>query len=42
MTVEPPSPQLKADFKKIGDTMTTEWLKSAGSDGKAIIDAFHK
>ncbi len=42
MTVEPPSPQLKADFKKIGDTMTAEWLKSAGPDGKAIIDAFHK
>lgn len=42
MTVSAPSPQLKADFKKIGETMTQEWLKTAGPDGKAIVDAFHK
>ena len=30
MNVAPPSAQLKADFKKIGDTMTDEWLKTAG------------
>ncbi|MGE5097331.1 MAG: TRAP transporter substrate-binding protein [Betaproteobacteria bacterium] len=41
MTVQPPSPQLKADFRKIGETMTQEWLKTAGPDGKAIVDAFH-
>lgn len=42
MVVSPPSPQLKADFKKIGEQMTGEWLKTAGPDGKAIVDAFHK
>ena len=42
MTVQPPSPQLKADLKKIGDTMTAEWVKSAGPDGQAIIDAYRK
>ncbi len=42
MNVQPPSAQLKADFKKIGDTMTAEWLKSAGADGQAIVDAFRK
>jgi len=42
MTVQPPSAQLKADFKKIGDTMTEEWLKNAGADGKAVVDAFRK
>jgi TRAP-type transport system periplasmic protein len=42
MNVAAPSAQLKADFKKVGDTMTQEWLKSAGADGKAIIDAYRK
>jgi TRAP-type transport system periplasmic protein len=42
MTVSPPSPQLKADFQKIGATMTEEWTKSAGADGKAIIEAYKK
>lgn len=42
MNVQPPSAQLKADFQKIGATMTEEWLKTAGPDGKAIVDAFRK
>jgi TRAP-type C4-dicarboxylate transport system substrate-binding protein len=42
MNVAAPSAQLKADFQKIGATMTEEWLKSAGADGKAIVDAFRK
>jgi TRAP-type C4-dicarboxylate transport system substrate-binding protein len=42
MNVAAPSAQLKADFKKIGDTMTGEWLKTAGSDGQAIVDAYRK
>ncbi|HUP30582.1 MAG TPA: TRAP transporter substrate-binding protein [Usitatibacter sp.] len=42
MTVSPPSAQLKADFEKIGATMTEEWLKTAGADGKAIVDAYRK
>jgi TRAP-type C4-dicarboxylate transport system substrate-binding protein len=42
MTVGPPSAQLKSDLKKIGDTMTADWVKSAGADGQAIVDAFRK
>jgi TRAP-type C4-dicarboxylate transport system substrate-binding protein len=42
MNVSLPSPQLKADFKKIGDTMTAEWMKTAGADGQAIVDAYRK
>jgi TRAP-type C4-dicarboxylate transport system substrate-binding protein len=42
MNVSPPSPQLEADFKKVGRTMTDEWLKTAGADGKAILDAYRK
>ncbi len=42
MTVEPPSPALKADLAKIGETMTNDWLAKAGDDGKAIIEAFRK
>jgi TRAP-type transport system periplasmic protein len=42
MNVTPPSAQLKSDFQKIGATITEEWLKSAGPDGKAIIDAYRK
>ncbi|MBI4291714.1 MAG: TRAP transporter substrate-binding protein [Betaproteobacteria bacterium] len=42
MNVASPSPRLKADFKKIGDTMAAEWLKTAGADGKAIVDAYRK
>ena len=42
MNIAEPSAQLKADFKKIGDTMTGEWLKTAGPDGQAIVDAYRK
>jgi TRAP-type C4-dicarboxylate transport system substrate-binding protein len=42
MNVSPPSAQLKGDFQKIGATMTEEWLKTAGADGKAIVDAYRK
>jgi TRAP-type transport system periplasmic protein len=42
MTVAPPSRALKADLKKIGDTMTADWVKSAGADGQAIVDAYRK
>ena len=42
MLVAPPSTQLKGEFKKIGETMTGEWLKTAGADGQAIIDAYRK
>ena len=42
MTIVPPSAQLKADMKKVGDTMLTEWLDKAGPEGKALVDAYRK
>lgn len=42
MNVMPPSAQLKADMKKVGDVMLQEWLEKAAPDGKALIDAFNK
>jgi TRAP-type C4-dicarboxylate transport system substrate-binding protein len=42
MTILPPSPQLKADMKKVGDTMLKEWLEKAGPEGQAVVDAFKK
>ena len=41
MTVAPPSEQLTDDFLKVGETITNEWLKQAGDDGKAILDAYN-
>jgi TRAP-type C4-dicarboxylate transport system substrate-binding protein len=42
MTVAPPAPALAAELKKIGETMTAEWVKQAGADGQAIVDAYRK
>lgn len=42
MTVSPPAAQLKADFKKVGETMAGEWSALAGADGKAVLDAYRK
>jgi len=42
MTIQPPTAQLKADMKKVGDTMLKEWLDKAGPEGKALVDAFNK
>jgi len=40
MTVSAPGDSLKNELKAFGETMTGEWLESAGDDGKAIIDAY--
>jgi TRAP-type C4-dicarboxylate transport system substrate-binding protein len=42
MQILPPSPQLKADMKKVGDTMLKEWLDKAGPEGKQLVDAYRK
>lgn len=42
MTVEAPSPALAAGFKKYGETLTADWLRRAGADGQAIVDAYRK
>lgn len=41
MTVGPASDQMVGELKAIGVTMTSEWLKAAGADGQAIVDAFN-
>jgi len=42
MQVLAPSAQLKADLKKVGDTMLKEWLEKAGPEGKALVDAYQR
>lgn len=42
MHVAPPSARLKSDFRKVGETMTKEWLQAAGPDGRAIVAAYRK
>lgn len=42
MIVGAGSPQLVSDFKKIGLTMTADWIGQTGAEGQAIIDAYRK
>ena len=42
MQVLPPSPQLKADMAKVGETMLKEWADKAGAEGQQLIDAYRK
>lgn len=42
MEILPPSPQLKADLQKVGETMLKEWLDKAGPDGQALLNAYRK
>jgi TRAP-type C4-dicarboxylate transport system substrate-binding protein len=42
MNIVEPSTQLKADLKKVGDTMLNDWITKAGADGKAVVDAYRK
>jgi TRAP-type C4-dicarboxylate transport system substrate-binding protein len=42
MKVNAPSPALAAGFKKAGETLTADWLKKAGTEGQAIVDAYKK
>lgn len=41
MKVDPDSDGLKKELKAIGERMTADWVKLAGADGKAVVDAFH-
>ena len=42
MKVLKPSPVLEASFKKLGEQLTADWLKKAGAEGQAVIDAYKK
>jgi len=39
MTVQPPGPEL-AEGLKIGEQLTADWLKNAGEEGQAVLDAY--
>jgi TRAP-type transport system periplasmic protein len=42
MTIHKPSAKLQADLKQVGQVMQADWLKKAGPEGQAIIDAYRK
>ena len=42
MKVQPPGPELAAGLKKYGEALTADWLKKAGADGQAVVEAYKK
>ena len=42
MVIVTPSAELMTGLKEIGKQMTADWAKKAGTDGKAILDAYMK
>lgn len=40
MSITQPSAELRQALSAIGETMTAEWIKAAGADGQAIVDAY--
>lgn len=40
MTVAQPSDSVKKELAAIGEVMTADWIKSAGPEGQAVIDAY--
>ena len=42
MKVLKPSKALEDGFRKIGEQLTADWLKKAGADGQAVVDAYRK
>ena len=42
MKVQAPTPALASGFKKVGEQLTADWLKKAGGDGQAIVEAYKK
>jgi TRAP-type C4-dicarboxylate transport system substrate-binding protein len=42
MKVQAPSDALATGFKKVGEQLTQDWLRKAGADGQAIVDAYKK
>jgi TRAP-type C4-dicarboxylate transport system substrate-binding protein len=42
MTLQPPSPALSADLRKVGAVMLTDWEKKAGAQGTELIANYRK
>ena len=42
MKIMPSPAKLTSDFRQVGGIMLDDWLKRAGPEGKAVVDAFRK
>ncbi len=42
MSINQPNDDVKKALAAIGETMTAEWIKAAGPEGQAIVDAYRK
>ena len=42
MKVLKPSAELQTGFRKIGEQLTADWLKRAGAEGQAVVEAYKK
>jgi TRAP-type C4-dicarboxylate transport system substrate-binding protein len=42
MKVQKASPELQAGFRKVGEQLTADWIKRAGAEGQAVIEAYKK
>jgi len=42
MKVLPPGAELKSGLQKVGEQLTQDWLKKAGAEGAAIVEAYKK
>jgi TRAP-type transport system periplasmic protein len=42
MTVDRSSAALKRELKAIGDRMAADWVKAAGADGQAVLEAYRQ
>jgi TRAP-type transport system periplasmic protein len=42
MKIAQPSDSLRKELMAIGETMTGDWLKTAGAEGQGIVDTFRK
>jgi TRAP-type C4-dicarboxylate transport system substrate-binding protein len=42
MSVDREATALKAELRAIGERMTEEWLRNAGPEGRAVIDAYRR
>ena len=42
MKIHQPSAKLDTDMRQVGGIMQADWLKAAGADGAAIVDAYKK
>jgi len=40
MKIDPSAEHLKRELRSLGEQMTADWVKQAGAEGKAVIDAY--